>query len=305
MFVFYFSMLCRSNPRNNNRYLFLTLIFMNRLSTWSAVTLFIALLFMLPALQRLDIFNNPSKQLDIPVLARMSHWSNNSWNPRWDAVDAYAVSHGHPDTRPHAKALQDTISASDKAGLPSHSLSPAQAKFLSLHCRTANVTHALEIGTLGGYSAIWMVSQNPQLHLTTIEYDQHHYKTAKRNIDLSGVGDRIEVIHGTALNILSRLREEVHSGERPPFGFTFIDADKVNNWKYFQMAKDISKPNSVICVDNIVRDGHLVSFDDNDSYLRGCREVVEKAGKEPGVDSVVLQTVGEKGYDGWLWAVIS
>lgn len=259
---------------------------------------------MLPNLRRL-FFSYQSNHLDIPVLARMSHWSNNSWNPRWEAVDTYVISHGHPDTRPNAQMLQDTITASNRAGLPNHALSGAQAKFLSLHCRTANVTHALEIGTLGGYSAIWMVSQNPQLYLTTIEYDEHHYKTAKRNIDRSGLADRIEVINGAALDILGRIREEVHSGKRPPFGFTFIDADKVNNWKYFLIAKDISKPNSVICVDNIVRDGHLVSFGDNDSYLRGCREVVEKAGKEPGVDSVVLQTVGEKGYDGWLWAVIS
>ncbi|KAJ5356053.1 O-methyltransferase family 3 [Penicillium concentricum] len=235
----------------------------------------------------------------------MNHWSNNSWNPRWEAVDTYAISHGHPDTRPNAQILQNTMSASDRAGLPSHALSAAQAKFLSLHCRTANVTHALEIGTLGGYSAIWMTSQNPQLHLTTIEYDEYHYKTAKRNIDRSGLADRIEVIHGAALDVLGRLREEVHLGRRSGFGFTFIDADKVNNWRYFQLAKDMSKPNSVICVDNIVRDGHLVSFGDNDSYLRGCRDVVERAGKEPGVDSIVLQTVGEKGYDGWLWAVVN
>ncbi|KXG47299.1 O-methyltransferase, family 3 [Penicillium griseofulvum] len=278
---------------------------MDQISRWGAITLFTTFLFMLPGLHRLLSSYNHPNSLDIPVLGIMSHWSNNSWNPRWEAVDTYAISHGHPDTRPNAQTLQDTISASNRAGLPSHALSAAQAKFLSLHCRTANVTHALEIGTLGGYSAIWMASQNPQLHLTTIEYDEHHYKTAKRNIDRSKLSDRIEVINGAALDVLGRLREEVDSGRRPPFGFTFIDADKVNNWKYFLMAKDMSKPNSVICVDNIVRDGHLVSFNDNDSYLRGCREVVEKAGKEPGVDSVVLQTVGEKGYDGWLWAVIN
>ena len=196
------------------------------------------------------------------------------------------------------------MSACDAAGLPKISLSEAQAKFLSLHCRAAGVTRALEVGTLGGYTAIWLTSQNPQLHLTTIEYDLHHYNTAKKNIEHAGLTDRIEVIHGVAYDVMLRICEEVRSG-KPPFEFVFIDADKVNNWNYLNIAKDMCKKNTAICVDNIVRYGALVNFDDKDSSLQGCREVVEKAGEEPGLDSVVLQTVGEKGYDGWLWVVVS
>lgn len=186
-----------------------------------------------------------------------------------------------------------------------YAVSPAQAKFLALHCRTAGVTHALEVGTLGGFSAGWIASQNPELHLTTIEYNPWHFEIARENIQRAGLADRIEVIHGAGLDVLPRLREEVRAGTRAPFGFTFIDADKVNNWEYFHLARDMSKPNAVIVVDNIVRDGQLVEESSSDPYLNGCREVVENAGKEAGVDSVVLQTVGEKGYDGWLWAVVS
>ena len=215
------------------------------------------------------------------------------------------MSHGHPATRSNTQVLQDTMAVCDAAGLPKISLSAAQANFLALHCRVAGVTRALEVGTLGGYSAIWMTSENPQLHLTTIEYDLHHYSTAKKNIEHAGLADRIELIHGAAIDVLPRLLEEVRASKRRPYEHVFIDADKSNNWNYFQLSKAMVKPNSSICVDNVVKEGALVDFDDNESNVRGCREVVEKAGKEPGVDSVVLQTVGKKGYDGWLWAVVS
>lgn len=230
-------------------------------------------------------------------------WSQ-SGDPRWVAVDTYAFSHSHPNSRPNTQIAQDTLATSKAAGLPSYAVSPTQAKFLALHCRAAGVTHALEVGTLGGYSAIWIASQNPQLSVTTIEYDRHHFEVAQKNIHHAGLADRIEIIHGAALDILPRLREEVQAGTRTPFGFTFIDADKGNNWKYFQMARDMSRPNAVIVVDNVVRNGQLAEST-SDPSVKGSREVVENAGKEPGVDSVVLQTVGEKGHDGWLWAVVN
>ncbi|KAJ5773359.1 hypothetical protein N7457_008255 [Penicillium paradoxum] len=211
-------------------------------------------------------------------------------NPRWAGVDFYSMSHSHPASRPNTETLQNTLAASDANELPRYALSAPQAKFISLHCRTAGVVHALEVGTLGAYSAIWMASENPQLHVTTVEYDKHHAEVARANIAQAG---------------LESPSGEVQRGERPRFGFVFIDADKVNNWGYFQLAKDMVRPTSVICVDNVVREGLLVDSYVADPSVRGSREVVEKAGTEPGVDSVVLQTVGEKGYDGWLWAVIS
>lgn len=220
-------------------------------------------------------------------------------------MDKYITQHTHPPSKPNATALENTLSASASASLPMYALSAAQGKFLALHCRAAGVTRALEVGTLGGYSAIWLASENPELHVTTIEFNQHHVDVARRNVTAAGLGDRIEVIHGAAGDVLKRLRVEVQNGIRLPFGFVFIDADKKNNWVYFQLAKNMVRFNAVICVDNIVREGQLVDLRDQNPSVLGSREIVEKAGKEPGVDSTVLQTVGAKGYDGWLWAVVN
>ncbi|KAJ5106518.1 hypothetical protein N7456_003193 [Penicillium angulare] len=226
-------------------------------------------------------------------------------NPKWTAVDDFAFSQSHPASRANAQILKDILSTSTAKGLPSYALSPAQGKFIALHCRVAGVTHVLEVGTLGGYSAIWMASENPKLQVTTIEYNLEHVKVAKENIKNAGLEDRIEVLEGSGVDVLTQVREQVFAGARPLFGFVFIDADKVNNWRYFQLAREMVKPNSVICVDNVVRDGQVVDFADLDPSVKGSRQVIRRAGKEPGVDSVVLQTVGEKGYDGWLWAVVS
>ncbi|KAK3325117.1 S-adenosyl-L-methionine-dependent methyltransferase [Apodospora peruviana] len=223
----------------------------------------------------------------------------------WTAVDAYAMPHSHPSSRPNTAALENALLASKAAGLPDISASPAQAKFMALTCRMLSVTHALEVGTLGGYSAIWLASENPQLHLVTVEYDPHHAEVARKNIEFAGLTDRIEVIEGAGVDVLAKLKEEVLAGKRERFSFTFIDADKENNWNYFDMAADMSKPNTPICVDNVVRGGKLVDFSNQDSRILGAREVIEKAGKDPRVDSVVIQTVGEKSYDGCLWAVLN
>ncbi|KAL3479596.1 S-adenosyl-L-methionine-dependent methyltransferase [Aspergillus californicus] len=231
--------------------------------------------------------------------------SSSGDNPRWAEVDTYSIRHSHPASRPNTKALEETLAASDAGGLPRYALSASQAKFIALHCRAAAVTHVLEVGTLGGYSAIWMASENPGLHVTTIEYNTHHAEVARMNIARAGLDSRIEVYQGAALDVLPRLQQEVLSGDRSRFGFVFIDADKVNSWKYFQLARGMIRPGSVICVDNVVRGGQVLDGEDDDPSVKGSREVVEMAGKETGVDSVVLQTVGEKGYDGWLWAVAS
>ena len=239
-------------------------------------------------------------------MAGPQHWAGmHKQEPIWSAVDDFAMSHTHPSSKPNAKALEATLNNSADAGLPGISVPPAQGKFLALHCRVANVTHALEVGTLGGYSAIWLASENPQLRVTTVEYSAHHADVARRNMELAGVADRVEVINGAGVDVLARLRDEVRAGKRERFGFAFIDADKVNNWTYFKMARDMARPNSVICVDNVVREGRLANADSTDPNVVASRQLVQNAGNEPGVDAVVLQTVGEKSYDGWLWAVIS
>lgn len=230
--------------------------------------------------------------------------NSDQYNPVWGDVDDYAFPHSHPSSRPNTKALQDAITASRAAGLPDISVSPAQGKFLALHCRASGVTHALEVGTLGGYSAIWLASENPQLRLVTVEYSALHVEVARKNIEAAGLSERVEVIHGAGVDVLARLREEVKEGKRERFGFVFIDADKQNNWNYVKLAKDMAKPNSVICVDNVVRQGKLANPDTTDEMVLAARHVVETVGKEPGLDSVVIQTVGDKSYDGWLWAVV-
>jgi predicted O-methyltransferase YrrM len=141
--------------------------------------------------------------------------------------------------------------------------------------------------------------------VTTVEYKHRHVEVARKNIERAGLSGRIEVIHGAGVDVLARLRREVEAGKRSKFGFVFIDADKDNNWNYFKLSKGMVTPNSVICIDNIVRDGQLADASDTHPYVVGSRKVVENVGKEPGVDSVVIQTVGEKSYDGWLWAVVS
>ena len=173
-------------------------------------------------------------------------------------------------------------------------------KFFALQCRMLGVTHALEVGTLGGYSAIWLATENPNLHVTTIEFDPHHAEVARANIADAGVADRIEVILGAGLEVLPQLWEEIRAGKREKVGFTFIDADKLNNWNYFDWAVKMSVPRACVVVDNVVSKGKLAMESEaaGNDMVRGARELVEKVGKDERVDATVLQTVGEKDYDG-------
>jgi len=226
-------------------------------------------------------------------------------DPRWNAVDEYAFGHSHPSTRPNTDSLRQTLESSQAAGLPDISASAAQAKFMALLIRAQGITHALEVGTLGGYTAIWLASENPSLHLTTVEFDPEHAKVARANIDKAGLSDRIELIEGAGIEVLPRLLEEVKAGKRQKLGFTFIDADKPNNWNYFDLAVQMSVPKAWVVVDNVVRQGKVADFENKDPRFQGARDAIENAGKDPRVDSVVIQTVGEKNYDGALWAVVN
>lgn len=165
------------------------------------------------------------------------------------------------------------------------------------------VTHALEVGTLGGYSAIWLATSNPNLKVTTIEYNAHHYAVAIANIQAAGVADRVEVILGAGMDVLPKLFAEIEAGERERFGFAFIDADKLNNWNYFDWAVKMSKKGACVVVDNIVSKGRLAMGEEEakrNEMVRGARECVERVGRDGRVEATVLQTVGEKDYDGWV-----
>ncbi|KAL8833016.1 MAG: hypothetical protein Q9170_004562 [Blastenia crenularia] len=169
-----------------------------------------------------------------------------------------------------------------------------------------NVTHSLEVGTLGGYSAIWLLTENPQLHATTIEFDPHHAKVAQQNFEAAGVADRVELLVGAGMDILPNLLKRVEGGKRERFGFTFIDADKGNNWNYFDYAAKMSKPRACIVVDNVVAKGKLADEKaaEDRMMIKGAREVVERVGKDERVDATVLQTVSDKDYDGFLIAMV-
>ena len=225
----------------------------------------------------------------------------------WTAVDTYALSHSHPSSRPNTTALTQTLAASRAAGLPDIAASRAQAKFLALFLRATSTTHALEIGTLGGFTSIFLASENPQLRITTVEISPANAAVAKQNIASAGLSDRIEVILGAGVDVLPQLKADVLAGKREKYGFVFIDADKQNNWNYFDIAADITVAKGVVVVDNVVRRGRVADGEaaKADDRIAGAREVIEKVGADGRVDSVVLQTVGEKGYDGWLWAVVN
>ena len=165
------------------------------------------------------------------------------------------------------------------------------------------VTHALEVGTLGGYAAIWLATENPTLRVTTVEANPQHAAVARDNIRAAGVADRVDVVLGAGLDVLPKLLDEIRAGARERFGFTFIDADKLNNYNYFDLAVQMSSgPRACICVDNIISKGRLAMEGEaaGNEMVRGARECVERVGRDERVEGTVLQTVGEKDYDGFV-----
>lgn len=223
----------------------------------------------------------------------------------WTEVDAYTVSHLHPSTRPNSAALINALRYSTEQGLPDIASYPVIAKFYALQCRALRVKHALELGTLGGYTSIFLASENPDLRVTTIEVDPHHRDVAQRNLEQAGVADRVDIRLGAGLDVLPQIGKAIASGKLPRLGFVYIDADKQNNWNYLDQVIGMCEPGAVIFVDNIVRGGRLVDPSHRKSPgVIGARRVVENVGKDDRVDGMVLQTVGEKSYDGVLMVVV-
>jgi len=225
-------------------------------------------------------------------------------DPRSVAVDNYATSHLHTSSIPSPASLAATLSNSSENGLPDIAVSPSQGKQLMLIARLMSAQRILEIGTLGGYSTLWLASATPTTHVTSIEINPAHAAVARESLQKAGVGERTEVLEGAGLDVLPKLAEEVKSGKREKFDLVFIDADKENNWGYVDAAVDISRSGACVIVDNVVRKGALADENTEDSRILGARKVVEKVGKDPRLDGCVIQTVGEKNYDGYLMAVI-
>lgn len=214
----------------------------------------------------------------------------------WSKVDQYIGGTLLEDD----PALDAALKSSDAAGLPAIAVSPPQGKQLHILAQMIGAKRVLEIGTLGGYSTIWLARALPaDGQVITLEYDPKHAEVARENLNRAGVGDRVEVRVGAALDSLPQLEGMA------PFDFFFIDADKVNNPNYFEWAVKLSHPGSVIVVDNTVRGGGVADAESTDESIKGTRALYEKAGADRRVTASAIQTVGSKGYDGYLIARVN
>jgi predicted O-methyltransferase YrrM len=217
---------------------------------------------------------------------------------QWSEVDRYIVDHlvaPDPD-------LDAALEASAVAGLPAINVAPNQGKLLMLLAQAIGARRILEIGTLGGYSTIWLArSLAPGGRLITLEADPKHASVAQANIDRAKLGDIVELRLGPALHTLPVLAAE----QQAPFDLIFIDADKGSTPAYVNWAVKLSRLGSMIIVDNVVREGNLVDAENNGRGIKGVRRFYELAAAEPKLSATAIQTVGSKGYDGFAIALVT
>jgi len=212
----------------------------------------------------------------------------------WHEVDSYIT-----DTlvQPDA-ALAAALEASDAAGLPQINVSPAHGKLLWLLARLQNARRILEVGTLGGYSTIWLArGLAAGGRLITLEALEKHAAVARSNLERAGVSKVVDVRVGQALTTLPTVKDG-------PFDLTFIDADKQSNAEYFTWALKLSRPGSLIVVDNVVREGAVIDARSRDAAVQGVRRLNQLMAAERRVAATALQTVGAKGYDGFAIALV-
>jgi predicted O-methyltransferase YrrM len=213
----------------------------------------------------------------------------------WDEVDTYFTAHLAPDDEALAAALRD----SDAAGLPHINVAGNQGKLLQLLAQIQGARHILEIGTLGGYSTIWLGRALPaDGRLVSLEYDPVHAEVATRNIARAGLDNLVEVRVGPALESLPKLADE----NPPPFDLVFIDADKANNPHYVEWALKLTSTGSLIVLDNVVRGGRVTDAGSTATDVVGTRAAIELIGSHPRLSGTAIQTVGTKGYDGFAVA---
>jgi len=215
----------------------------------------------------------------------------------WEAVDCYLVEH----LIPADPGLSDALAANAAAGLPAIDVSPSLGKTLHLLARMQRAERILEIGTLGGYSTIWLARALPRNgKLITLELERKHADVARTNIERAGLSSLVELRVGRALEILESLWTEGVG----PFDLVFIDADKGNIPSYVEWALRFSRPGTAIVCDNVVRKGAVLDADSADESVRGVRRFFEMVARHPRLDVTALQTVGMKGYDGFALALV-
>ncbi|HZP03674.1 MAG TPA: O-methyltransferase [Terracidiphilus sp.] len=217
--------------------------------------------------------------------------------PAWVAVDRY-----FEDLLAPADAkLEAALAANQAAELPAIDVSPLQGKFLHLLVQLTQARRVLEIGTLGGYSTIWIARALPEGgRIVTLEFNPKHAEVARKNLEHAGLLDRVDIRVGRALDSLPVLE----SSGAGPFDLVFVDADKRSNPQYLEWALKLSRPGSLIFVDNVVRDGKVVDADSTDPDIQGTRRMMEMLAAEPRLSATALQSVGIKGYDGFVLAIV-
>ncbi len=198
--------------------------------------------------------------------------------------------------------LNLAVESVDSAGLPQHSVSGNEGKLLHLLARLQRARTILEIGTLGAYSTIWLARSLPNDgQLITVEVNLDHAEVARANIERAGLAELVELREGHGLEILEQLSNE----KKGPFDLIFIDADKRNNPQYFEWSLRLSRQNTLIIVDNVVRGGDVIDPQSNDASIRGVRELFEKLSSDSRVSATAIQTVGSKGHDGFILAIVN
>jgi caffeoyl-CoA O-methyltransferase len=215
---------------------------------------------------------------------------------QWIAVDEYITG-----LFPSDPALEMVLQATRAAGMPQINVSPVQGRLLHVLALACGARMILEIGTLAGYSAIWMARALPaDGKLITLEADPKHAEVARANIAHAGLADRIEVRLGIALDVLPQLAAE----RKGPFDLIFIDADKTNLTTYFEWAVRLARPGSLIITDNVIRHGEVLDDSSADAGLQGVRRFNEALAADRRVTATIVQMVGIKGYDGMALAVV-
>ncbi|MBL8132139.1 MAG: O-methyltransferase [Anaerolineae bacterium] len=215
----------------------------------------------------------------------------------WTLVDAYFSQLLLP---PDA-VLNAVQAASDAAGLPPIQVSPTQGKFLWMLARLLNAGRILEIGTLGGYSTVWLArALAPGGRLITLEVDARHADTARENMKQAGLVDRVDVRTGSAHDLLPALETEGGA----PFDLVFIDADKASTAVYLDWSLRLTRPGGLIIIDNVVRQGRVIDGQIDDTSVQGIRRAMDRLAAEPRLSATVLQTVDGKGYDGMVLAYV-
>ena len=211
----------------------------------------------------------------------------------WSRVDEYYGQRlvGDDDT------LSEALRANASAGLPPIDVTPATGKLLHLLARSVGARRILEVGTLGGYSTIWLAKAVPSDgEVVTCEVSPRHAEVARANLDRAGVGDRVRIVLGPALETLP--------GVEGPFDMVFVDADKVSNAEYLDHAIRLSRPGALVVVDNVVRGGRVVDETDDAPAVVGTRRLADALAADPRISATMVQTVASKGYDGFVLGVV-